>query len=172
MLGVLSDLQKSSQATADMLGTLKNTTESMNIAAQKQLGLFYDVAVNVVFDTQGKEMTFINEGRTNVLVWGGVIGDVTPNMEKDGRIILPGAGYMVDGSRIYDFLVARFPSPGDGQVPSEFYYKNARGEEFVQYGYVGVHWNGLLPNITTQTTYIVPEKWSAKKKGSIPGKLH
>lgn len=164
MQSVMSDLQKSSQATAASLDALRGTTESMNAAVQKQLGLFYDVSVNVVVDSQTKELTLVNNGRTEVSVWGGVIGNVPANFDKEGRIIVPETGYKIDATKECDFVIARFPHPTDGQVPSEFYFKNARGQEFVQYGYFGVHWNNVLPTITTQTTYIVPENWSTRNK--------
>jgi hypothetical protein len=51
---IFQNLEKSSEATAGTLTALQTTTENMNGALQKQLALFYDVSVNVVFNAETK----------------------------------------------------------------------------------------------------------------------
>src|ERR1700751_5713423 len=67
---VLSNLEKSSAATVGAMTAARSTMETMNASLQKQLALYYDVSMNIGFDPDKKELTFINNGRTNIALWG------------------------------------------------------------------------------------------------------
>jgi hypothetical protein len=171
---IWKNMETSSSATADSLVAVKGTMEAMNTALQKQLALFYDVSITAVFDQEKKGLTFINNGRTNISIWGFKIGEDAPSIEKEGRTIAPGAAYKVDGAAMYDSIIARFPRPMDGLIPFEVYAKNERGEEFIAHDYLGLHWVKDVGLLNTQTTSITPEHWSSAMKNTkiTSGKTH
>ena len=157
---IFQNLQNSSEATASTLTALKGTTETMNGALQKQLALFYDVSVNVLFDPEKKLVSFVNNGRTNVSIWGTRMADEPLSLLNEGRIIPPGGAYQIPGGPTGDLLITRFPKPSKGFLPFEVFIKNERGEQFIQRGYVGIRWGNEVPEIVVQTSSIVPESWN------------
>jgi hypothetical protein len=143
MQTVLSHLETSSQATADTMKNLQTTTEGMNTALQKQLALSYDVSISLFYNQEKKRMNFINMGHTNVTLWGLKFFDEPKVIESPGRTIQPnGGGYEIDLAPIYSRALARIPKGQTGLAPFEIYLKNERGEEFVEYCFFGVSWDG------------------------------
>jgi hypothetical protein len=165
MQNVLSNLQRSSEATANTLTTLQSTTASMNQAIQKELGLFYDVSVSMICDSPNKRLSFINDGRTNVSLWGFNMTGV-PIIDKDGRVLTPGTmlAYNIDIAFLYVYVTQTVPQGANAMVPFEVYTRNERKEEFVIHAFFAVTWENGAPVIRVQEGPIVPERWSAKKK--------
>jgi hypothetical protein len=52
----LQNLQKSSSATADSLVSVKDILSTMKISLDKQVALFYDVQLNMIYDEGKKEI--------------------------------------------------------------------------------------------------------------------
>jgi hypothetical protein len=157
---VFDNLEKSSGATAGSLIAAQQVLQNMNVAMQKQLGLFYDVSINMVIDENKKDMVFINNGRTNISIWGIRAKGELPVTIKEGRVITPGGGYQMDVTADFDLITKRFLKPADGGLEFELYVKNERGEEFVQYGFLGIHWQNDVRQMVIQTRGIEPERWS------------
>jgi hypothetical protein len=164
MQKVLSHLQDSSQATADTMKELKSAAEGMNTALQKQLALSYDVSISVFYNQEKKRINFINMGHTNVTLWGIKFFDEPKVIEPPGRTIQPnGAGYEIDAAPMYDRALARIPKGQTGLAPFEIYLKNERGEEFVEYCFFGMSWDGDNLKLAAQVASITPEHWSKTK---------
>jgi hypothetical protein len=157
---VLSHLQDSSQATADTMKELKSATEGMNTALQKQLMLFYEVSVNVIIDPTTKEIWLINNGRTNVVIWGTKFGEGAAYITKDGRTVAPAASIRFSGMDIYNALIARSPKPQVGFAPFELYIKNEKQEQFIESGDIGIHWEGDNAKVFAQTNSVIPSHWN------------
>lgn len=157
---VLTHLDESSKDTAAAIKEERQTMEAMNTALQRQLALFYDVSLNMIFEQDKKKQLIMNNGRTNVVVWGGKTGEETPFIPAEGRTITAGAGFELDGSLAYELMIARFPKPSQGLLPYELYIKNERGEEFVQHGYFGLSWQADVGILSVQTISVAPEHWS------------
>jgi hypothetical protein len=157
---VLGNMEKSSKETLGAITAERQTMEAMNTALQKQLALFYDVSLNMVFDQDKKELMLMNNGRTNVVLWGGKVGEERAFAAEEGRTITSGAGFKFEGSLSYELMIARFPKPAQGLLPYELYIKNERGEEFVQHGYFGVVWQNDVGILNVQTISVAPEHWS------------
>jgi hypothetical protein len=64
MQAVLSNLQQTSQATANTMAMLETTTETMSGLIQKQVALFYDVEITVAYVDSGRKILLQNQGRT------------------------------------------------------------------------------------------------------------
>ena len=147
--------------------------ETMNASLQKQLALYYDVSMNIVFDPDKKELTFINNGRTNIALWGTKAGEDAAQIEKEGRTIPPNGGFTMGAATTCNFMTARFPKPSEGSVPYEVYIKNERREEFVLRGNFGMSWQGDAGKLTVQTTAIMPEHWTRTNDiKRAAGKMH
>ncbi|HUO36243.1 MAG TPA: hypothetical protein VMU43_14740 [Candidatus Acidoferrum sp.] len=160
-LQVLENLQKSTDTTANSLILAQANLSQMNQALQKQLGLFYDVSLAVLFNQSQSKTTIINQGRTNVVIWGRKFDDESPVMEKEGRTIsTSGTGLEIPDPNLIPSLAKLVPKGATKLIPFEIYIKNERGEEFVAHCYFSVSWSGETMNVTTQTASIVPEHWS------------
>ncbi|HXZ11439.1 MAG TPA: hypothetical protein VEG64_03515 [Candidatus Sulfotelmatobacter sp.] len=167
---VFEHLEESSRATADSLVAVKGTMEGMNTALQRQLALYYDVSVNVVYEQDTKDLLFSNNGRTNVSLWGVMIerGGYLPGNE--GRTIPPGGSYKIELPQILDLMNSRFPKPAEGFIAFEVYLKNEKNEEFVLHGYFAMHWKNDVGKVGTQTASIMPERWSKPATKPPPSK--
>lgn len=161
-----NNLNKSSDATAKTLVAVQGTMEGMNGALQKQLALFYEVSVNVIFEPETKLLFITNNGRTNVSIWGDKFGGNAAAIVADGRAIPPGGALKVDAAYVHDFLRERFPKPNSGLVPYELYIKNDRGEKFVQGSQIGIRWQGDLAVLNVQTSSVAPGHWKPGTSGN------
>lgn len=161
---IWTNMERSSNSTANTLGAVENTMQMTSSTLQRELALFYDVALNVVIDQYNDEtIDVVNTGRTNVTFWGIKIGNEHPTIRTESSVIPPGAGIRLDWIRIYDVMAKQFPEPTEGSVQFEAYIKNAKGEEFVQHGDFVMHWANNTGTVTSETTRIEPERWSAIK---------
>jgi hypothetical protein len=169
---VLQKLKESASATADTLTALKSTTEVMNVAMQRQLALFYDVALVVTIDNGTKRMTFSNTGRTNIVLFGLKLGDGEAIFEKEGRTVSPTAAYQIDASESYASIAKRFAKGAGGLIPFDVYVKNEKGEEFTTHCRIGVSWAKDEMDLTMQIVSVTPDHWSRritrKPVASIP----
>lgn len=161
---VLGQMLTSARATADTLTSLATTTNSMNTALQKQLALFYDVSLNVLYEAGTKRINVVNQGRTNVQLWSVQFAGAPPIIDTEGRNIeANGAGWEFDVTQQYDALRAQtIVGRQRTRVPLELYVKNARGEEFTVHCYLNTLWDKDTMTLTTETTGITPENWSRK----------
>jgi hypothetical protein len=69
----LVQLQTTSRATADAMTTLKTTTEDMNRGIQSELNLNFDPSLNFNYSPEHLGIGIVNNGPTDVAVWGYVI---------------------------------------------------------------------------------------------------
>ena len=160
---LFENLQTNSGATADFLGSLKATTETMNGAIQRQLELFYDVEVTVTYDASEKRIIIENQGRTNVAVWGMHFfsgGEVV--FFTEGHIIPGGGGkYGSAIQNLQDRVMQTFARGTTTVIPFFLFLKNEKGEKFTVRGNVVTVWQGDALTFNVQTTQITP-KWEAK----------
>jgi hypothetical protein len=169
---VLGNMLDSSKDAARTMSLLQSTTQKMSDALQQQLNLFYDVSLLVIYDADKKVMTFQNNGRTNMSLWG--IGSVFLNwnptiIAKDGRVLVPFGGYTMPLSELYTVIAARYPVVGSTTFVSfEVYVKNERNEEFVVHNKIGVSWDKDKLVLTTQLVSISPEHWSRTFHPIVP----
>src|SRR5713226_7504773 len=106
---VFANLQASSAATAKTLESLQKTTEEMNKNIETEVGLNYDVAVEVTFDNQVKHVNISNKGRTNVYVWGDKLDQQKPVLDTKGRMIAPGGYSYILADTFYEELGKKMP---------------------------------------------------------------
>lgn len=130
MREVLSNLQNSSQATADTLMQLKTATDSIKAATQGQLAASYDPSVVVKFDAAHK-LDVLNNGRTNITLWGSTIRGQEPVFLKVPSVLPPGGGYECDAEALYTQLSARFEKAGTVSIKYDVYLKNELGVKFM-----------------------------------------
>ena len=157
---VLEKLKDSASATAGTLTALKSTTEAMNVALQTQLALFYDVALVVTLDNNTKRMTFANNGRTNVVLFGLKVGDSEAVFEQEGRTISPTSGYGVDAADTYASIARATPKGTSKLIPFEIYVKNEKKEEYTVHSRIGVSWQKDDLALTVQIVSVTPDHWS------------
>jgi hypothetical protein len=127
---VLANLQQSSQATADTLAQLKTATDSINLATQGQLAVSFDPSVAVKFDAMHK-LDVLNNGRTNITLWGSLIEGEGPVFLKVPSVLPPNGGYEFNSETLYSQLAEKFRQTGTVSVKYEVYVKNELGTKFV-----------------------------------------
>jgi hypothetical protein len=163
-LAALNNLQKSSASTAERLESLQKTTEEMNRNIGTEVGLNYDVAVEITFDNQVKHVNIANKGRTNVYVWGDKLDQQKPLIDTKGRMIAPGGSYYIIADTFYGELGTKLPKGSQRLVPFSVFLKNENGDEFIVECQFFAVW--YLDNLTihTQTTSVRRAKWDGRDK--------
>lgn len=159
MQQVLSHLEQSSADTVVAMNAAKGTMETMNQSLQRQLALYYEISVNVIYEPSSKELLISNNGRTNVTIWGDKFGDQTPLIVNNGRAIPPSGAIKTDATFVYDYMTKKFPKPTAGFIPYEIYIKNDKGEKFLQVSEIGIQWSGDVGTLMVQTTAVAPGQW-------------
>jgi len=160
--GVLSELQRSSAATAGTLVALEETSKQMNEAVQTELAVSYEVSLNVKYDITSDRIIITNEGRTSVALWGSKVGKSGIVMEKGARTLTPGVPYLITGHEVTAGLTGVVPKGGFPPVPFVMFVKNERGEEFVaRYEFVELMKMGPV-QIQPIMISITPFNWSRK----------
>ncbi len=168
---VLGNMEKSSKETLGALVAERQTMGAMNTALQKQLGLFYEMSIDVLYDDPKKSINLLNVGHTNITLWGMRFFGGKPLIDGEGRtIVANGGGWEFRIGDQYTFLEKTFPNGQRGELPFELYLKNERGEEFVAHCYLGTMWNKDALSLSSETKSVVPEHWSRSfpipKKGT------
>jgi hypothetical protein len=153
---VLSHLQDTSKATAETLVATQGTMESMRIAAENQLKLFYDVNLNPVYEPSTKRLALINEGRTNIFIWEIKTGTGPRVPEKEARVVNPGGSFLISLQKLYELAKKDLAKGSAAQTPLDIFVKNAKGEEFTVQGYLVAVWANDDVDIRTQTTSVTP----------------
>ena len=70
MQTVLSHLQESSEATAQTLGSVQSTMQTMNERIGSQLGRIAQIIIDFSFSRPGKKVDLFNRGNVDLTVWG------------------------------------------------------------------------------------------------------
>jgi hypothetical protein len=160
---IWSNMERSSEATASALLATQETMKMMNWSLQKQLALSYEIAVTPIWDASTKKITIMNNGRTNIAVWGTKLSD-GPAIIWNSRVISPLGTYIITADYIYNELQQKTPK-GTGQfVPFELYIKNDKGEEFVEHCEIGASWKDDDLILGMQIVSVEPEHWSENIK--------
>jgi flagellar basal body-associated protein FliL len=169
----LQALASNTEKTANLLAGLQSSTESVRIAVQDQLAIFYSVSVNFLWHSDSKRLQLINNGHTNVSYWGYQLQIVSaPAMMEPGeRIITPAASYMVQFSQLYEALVKAIPKQkGTQSLPISIFLTNYKGDQFVLKALLIFEWQGDNLLVSTQTASIINQVWNQKllKKTASP----
>lgn len=158
---ILQHLESSSQSTADTLSALKGTTETMSGAIQKEVGLFYDVEINIVYDDNQKALNLINNGRTNAFLWGMKFADAKSDMKKEAEIIPPTGSFFIgmeNTAKLYETTLAKGTYK---DIPLVFYFMNERKERFTIYAPLTAIWKNNAISFNCHVTEIRPG-WDGK----------
>jgi hypothetical protein len=162
MQTVLANLQKSSQATADNLKQLTAVTETMNGAIQTQVELFYDVEVNVLYQESTNRLMVVNQGRTNVTLWGFRIGAGKADIFERGQIISPGGGaYEASIQDYYEEVLGKIEKGSTATVPFRLFVLNDKRQRFMVRGHFVVVWEGDKMIFHAQPNEVIPG-WDTK----------
>jgi hypothetical protein len=130
----------------------------MNIALQQQLALFYEVSVTPLWDGTTKKITVVNNGRTNIALWGSKFAGEPAHIE-DSRMLAPLGTYVIDSESLYNNVLKIVPKGSNKFVPLDLYFKNERGEEFVQHCVFGTSWKTDTLFLAIQVVSLEPTHW-------------
>ena len=132
LLQMTNTMNGSAASTASTLRSLQSTTETMNGAIQGQLALFYEPSLNVVWNPGNHRVNVINNGRTNVQLWGYKLGSAPEVIDRASRVISPNAGFELEFTGFYPQMEQSLPK-GNGTIvstPLILYFTNEKQEEF------------------------------------------
>jgi hypothetical protein len=137
---------------------------SMLTSSQKQVGLFYDVAINVLYNAGTKEVQFVNNGRTGLYIWGwgSEFLKEPPVFSPQGRLIVPGGAFTANAADTVHVLVDKSPHVPLAFIPFEVYLKNEEQKEFVGHCNFVVSWSHDAMTLGAQTMSINAEQWEHK----------
>jgi hypothetical protein len=134
------------------------TIAAMNTAVQQQLTLSYEVSVTPLWDGSIKKLTVVNNGRTNIALWGSKFDDESVNIE-DSRMIAPLGTYTIFAESLYNKILSKTPKGSNQFFPFNLYIKNERGEQFIQYCVIGTLWKNGTLNLAIQVVSLEPTRW-------------
>src|SRR5207245_2646371 len=109
---------------------VKDTMNAMKLSMEKQVALFYDVSVAITFNLNLKRIEIVNNGRTNVYIWGDRLNRGKKVMDRKPRMITPGGSYYVLADSFYEELRQKLPKGSEGRIPFELFLKNEAGDSF------------------------------------------
>ena len=151
-------MDTSTKATADTMTALKTTTEIMSDSLQKQVALFYDVQINVIYNEGPKKLTLINTGRSNVTLWSQRVGEKTvPLVDYPKSDLIPPAGtYEIPLEEFVKILNATLPKDQMHNYEFTFLIKNEKQERFTIDGDLIAVWRGDTVSFNIPSTRLVP----------------
>jgi hypothetical protein len=161
--GALSNLDKNSKATADTLASVNDTMKTMELSLQKQVELFYDVQINVVYSESTKKLVIINSGRSNISVWSQRIGedsDTVLNYPKPD-IIPPTGSYEISLEDAVNKISGSLPKGEIHQYSFTLQVKNEKQERFTVNGVLIARWHGDTVTFNIPSITLVPG-WDKK----------
>ena len=155
---VFENLQKSSKATADTLVAVKDTMGSMKLSLEKQVELFYDVQVNVVYQEGTKKLVLINNGRANVTLWAHRIGLENAQMIQYHKpiVVTPGGTWELGLDSSVKQLSEGLPKGANETFLFRFFVKNEKQDQFTVRGQLIADWHGDSVYFETHPQGIVP----------------
>jgi Uri superfamily endonuclease len=158
MQGILSSLQDTSKATADTMKAERQTMEGMRISLDRQVALFYDVQLNVVYNEATKKLVLINTGRTNVALYEAVVRDGQKSVKQfeKPQLIAPNSTQEFELEESVSALAKELPKGQERRYAFTFFVKNERQERFTLAGDLIAVWRGDVLLFITQPNTIVP----------------
>ena len=161
--GIFENLQKSSDATKDSLTSVKDILGAMELSLEKQVELFYDVQINVVYNEPTKRLAIINNGRSNITVWAQRVAEKTASMTEYPKTALvpPGGTYEIPLEEGLQRVMAVLPKGQSYNYWFTFFVKNEKKERFTVSGDLVASWHGDTVSLNIPSTSIVPG-WTEK----------
>jgi hypothetical protein len=156
----MDSLEKSSTATANTLTELKKTMEAMNGGIQTEVGLNYNVALEVTFDNQQNQVNLVNRGRTNLNIWGVRINKEKAMIDPIGKMLAPGGQYYLLGTSVQAEAGPNIPTGTHKLFPFDTFIKNENGVEFVVESTIFAEWKDNILFLRTQATTVRQVNWS------------
>lgn len=154
--GNLSNLNESSKATADTLTQLKAVTETMNGAIQKEVALFYDIRVNIVYEQGSKTLLVINNGRTSVTLWGVKVGDDKVLMMIAPQIMPPSGSYNFTFEGYQKALADTLAKGTSKDLVFVLLVSSEKKEHFTIHATLTALWQGDTLSFNTHINEIIP----------------
>jgi hypothetical protein len=158
MQSVLSQMQESSKETADAIKAEREIMEAMRISLDRQVALFYDVQLNVVYNEGTKKLVLINTGRTNVALYEAITGDGHKNVRhfEKPQLIAPASSQEFELEESVNTLAKELPKGQERMFTFTFFVKNERQERFTLAGDLVAVWHGDVLTSNTHPNTIVP----------------
>jgi hypothetical protein len=143
-IGILTNLQASTMDTviamkglAEMTKAMNETTsksaktlEGVNVGVHDQLALFYNPALNVLYNDSNRKLVFQNMGRTNVILTTLKLWDES-EIALGSRVIAPEASHEFGIDPLYERLAKSTPKTSYLSVPVIAHIKNQVKQEFI-----------------------------------------
>jgi len=143
---ILQDVSASSLATVKVL--------------QNQLDLFYEPSVAGSFVPTTKEFNLLNNGRTNIELWGSKLANGKPVLFKLASMLPLNAGYRFGANALYNQLSELVKSRSTLFLPYDVCLRNEGGKEYIAHFQLAVFRQQGTLMIFTQLNGVEPSKWS------------
>jgi len=141
---VFEDLQRSSGATAKSLTSVKDILAEMKKSIDRQVELFYDVQINVIYNEGSKKLILLNNGRSNISIWSHRLGGNSTRMELYPKpiIVTPAGTWELGLEDTVKRLSSELPKGASQTFRFTFLVKNEKQERFTLSGDIAAAWHG------------------------------
>jgi hypothetical protein len=162
---VLTNLEKSSEATANTMVALQKTMETMNTAIQNQLSLNYEVSVGLDLNRGNWMVGVTNRGRTNITLWGQKIATEQRHMFSSPLTITPGEAQYVDFASFFEKMTDKLRTGGQvTTIPITIFLRSENGKEYTADCPLSTKWLNGSVNVHCQTTTVRVSNWSHESR--------
>jgi hypothetical protein len=164
---VLTNLEKSSEATANTMVALQKTMETTNTGIQNQLSLNYEVSVGLILYRTNWTLRVTNRGRTNITLWGQKIAAEQRHILSSPLTITPGDAQDVDFASFFQKMTTGSPPPIEQltTVPITIFLRSENGQEYTAecpFDKRGVMYGSNF--VQCQTTTVRASNWSHESR--------
>jgi hypothetical protein len=158
MQSVLSALRDSSRETAETMKAERQTMEAMKQSLERQVELFYDVQLNMVFEPSGKKLVLINTGRSSVAIYEVFIGGALSEHKtfEKPQLLAPSSTQEFDLGKLFDALDKELPKGEQRTYTYSFFLKNEKQEKFTLTADLLAAWHGDTLSFFTQPNTVIP----------------
>jgi hypothetical protein len=151
---VLSQLQTSSEATAQTLVSLQSTTQSMNERIGLELGRMAQMALDLDYNVEAKKADIINRGNVDLKLWGYRVPGEHARLFKS-PLSLRRSEHAHPPNLIADMQNGK----GTWQDPLEIYVRDDFGNEFIG----TTNWGGSNMTGMFSTFNVTQSRWAPPK---------
>jgi hypothetical protein len=130
LLETTNKMNASAGTTAQTLGALKSTTESMSKSVHDQLDAYYDPALVLQFENASTRLQLANNGRTNVIITAVAIDNINIHLDTN-RLVGPNTTQHFNLQPFYDGLQNRIEKGTSITVPVRIGLHNELNRKYI-----------------------------------------
>jgi hypothetical protein len=126
---------------------------------QKLYDMNFNVATEVIYDSNEKKLNIFNKGRENIWLWGNKLDSGPKSIDKEGRLVTPGGFYYVLAASMEKEVLEKVGTNGELRVPFDVYLKDGLRRPYIAKVILFIQVAEGKLTVHTQTVSIDQMQW-------------